>query len=187
MSNETLNFVGYRRSGLYSLDNLALDAGTGRLIASVDFVVEEYDGSGNLVEQSASIANQFEIASAVDVLQLQSSAINRQGLYPAPNTVDAEPTYCVHLECKEPDLPWRYSPLINPDAAQNSSNLDQLDAAGVVKPWLVLLVGTEEELELLPDQQVRLKPALLNDYNLEDSARWAHIQEQSDKPSLTRC
>ncbi|MEJ1337578.1 MAG: hypothetical protein RPU34_07640 [Candidatus Sedimenticola sp. (ex Thyasira tokunagai)] len=186
MSDETLNFVGYRRSGLYSLGDLSSNAETGRLTASMDFVVEEYDANGTLVGQSAPLTNEFEIASAVDVQQLQSGAINRQGIYPAPNTMDAEPTYCVHLECRDTDLPWRYSPVVNPEAAQNNATLLQRDEAGEVKPWLTLLVGTEDELELLPEQQVRLKPGLLNDYNLAHSARWAHIQQQEGKAPIAR-
>jgi hypothetical protein len=103
----------------------------------------------------------YEILGPGDVASLLTSAVTRR--YPTPGTADAEEPKVALVELAEPDLPWRYTP-----AAPAGDRL---------RPWLVLVVGTEggNELVVRPDGQVVIGTAVQAQHPLADSHRWAHV------------
>lgn len=100
-----------------------------------------------------------------DVNGLKPGAVRRT--YPANGAFDVETDKCVHAEFAAEDLPWRYSPDPNADA---------------MRPWLLLIVGTPEEVTLLPGGRVAFSQGLVDSYvqeaHLSSHAHlWAHVQE----------
>ena len=88
-------------------------------------------------------------------------------MVPPPGSVDFEETKCPYIELAEADLPWRYTP--------------ELAAGPVLRPWIVLVVGTPQEVQL-HEGTVTLTNAVLVAHDLTRSARWAHVQDDSDHP-----
>jgi hypothetical protein len=82
---------------------------------------------------------------------------------PRPAIHDAETTKLVHVDFTEPDLPWRYTP--RPLVGDR------------VRPWLVVLVGVSEELQVASGVVTSVEPAVLAAHRLELSYRWAHVQD----------
>lgn len=111
--------------------------------------------TGQQVTEDAS----FTLMAAGDLAGLKPSAIKHMA--PAPFTRDAETTKLIHIDLWEHDLPWRYTP---------QRNTDQLC------PWMVLLVGTVEELELRAGLVTHVDDKVLSAHNLTESYRWAHTQ-----------
>ncbi|MCE7980208.1 MAG: hypothetical protein DYG89_03380 [Caldilinea sp. CFX5] len=103
----------------------------------------------------------FTLLAASDVAGLQAGAIKHMA--PAPFARDAETTKLVHVDLWEADLPWRYTPLPN-------------DPAQKLRPWLVLLVGTGEELQVEAGVVTKVADAVLLEHNLDHSHLWAHTQ-----------
>ena len=130
----TLVFLAWQRSGVYALASGPNNAGT-RLKARLGLNLKQRDGPG---QESADL--DFEIMGPGDVKGLYRGAVGR--LVPPPDDPAAETNLCVHAELGAADLPWRYTP--------------KLHSGAVLRPWLVLVVGTQEEVELLPDNQIRL-------------------------------
>lgn len=100
------------------------------------------------------------MAAAADVAGLKASAVRHMA--PAPLTRDAETTKLVHVDLNDVDLPWRYTP------EANAPNL---------KPWLVLLVGTADELAVEGGLVTRITDSVLAAHDLDQSHLWAHTQE----------
>jgi hypothetical protein len=94
-----------------------------------------------------------------DVTGLQLPAIVRTA--PKPLTRDAETTKLAHIDFADIDLPWRYSHEQGP----------------APKPWIVLITGTTDELELVHGAVKIINPAVLAAHNLNDSRQWAHMQD----------
>lgn len=103
----------------------------------------------------------FTLLTAGDVAGLQTGAIKHTA--PAPLARDAETTKFVHLDLWEADLPWRYTP--RPNHPQQK-----------LQPWLVLLVGTGEELQVEAGVVTKVDDAVLLEHNLDESHLWAHTQ-----------
>jgi hypothetical protein len=101
----------------------------------------------------------FEIAGPGDV---QGLFVAVRRMMPPPLTTDAENTLMAHVELTELDLPWRFTP--------------KLANGRVLRPWIVLVVGTAGEIQLLPQNQALLSGDVLADHDLALSARWAHLQ-----------
>jgi hypothetical protein len=109
--------------------------------------------------QAASADTAFTLMAPADVAGLQLSAVKHMA--PAPFARDAETTKLVHVDLWEPDLPWRYTPAV--DALQ-------------LRPWLVLLVGTAEEIQVEGGLVTHVADSVLSTHNLDESYLWAHTQ-----------
>jgi hypothetical protein len=103
-----------------------------------------------------------------DVSALKASSIRHTA--PRASTSDNETTKLVHIEFHEADLPWRYSPKVPAAAAPTR-----------LSPWIVLLVGTPDELDV-EGGIVRPASAVLVAHDLSTSWRWAHVQSDSGPP-----
>lgn len=70
------------------------------------------------------------------------------------------------VELNAPDLPWRYSP--QPFSVGGAA----------LRPWLVLVVGTPQEVAPQPGGRVQLAGnELFGEHRLASSARWAHVHK----------
>jgi hypothetical protein len=158
MGNE-LKFSSYRRSEA---------AATGRREGSRlggNLLLNLKDMSGPDHDHDSEIP--FQLMGPLDVRGLKPDAIKRT--YPINGAFNVETDKCPYVEFAAEDLPWRYSPEPNSRA---------------MKPWLLLIVGTPEEVILLSRGRVVLSQSLISDYtavgglNLHSKAHlWAHVQE----------
>jgi len=108
----------------------------------------------------------FLIVGPRDVLGLQPSAIT--GMMPPPGSSNAETTKLVYVQFQAVDLPWRYTPE---------------RAAGLrLRPWIVLIVGTTDEIRLEANNTIITFCAAVADaHPLDQSARWAHVQDDGQR------
>ena len=67
----------------------------------------------------------------------------------------------MYAELARPDLPWRHTV--------------ELPQGKALRPWLVLLVGTTDEIDV-QGTTVRLQPSVLDAHPLASSARGAHVE-----------
>ena len=110
---------------------------------------------------------EFAVQGPRDVAGLASTAVVET--YPEHDALGVEFAYLCSAELAEPDLPWRYC-------------LAEPDSAGGLKPWIVLLVGTEHELTVHPNGRVTVLQSALQDHPLQDSARWVHLERTTGEP-----
>lgn len=157
----TLKFYAWKRSPLY--DNVDPTPAKGRLTGHVTLTVR--DDFNPTDSQSHTIA--FSIMGARDIAGVNRSAIRRTA--PRPNTQDAETTKCVHVEFAEADFPWRYTP--------------QKANGNILRPWLALIVGTTDEIEIVNNRVVVNDNRVYAEHPLSESHRWAHIQGADDDPA----
>lgn len=150
-----LIFTSWQRSGLYDLVADPTPHG-GRLVGRLQLDLSDRRGP-----DVATGGVPFHLVAARDVAALGPRAILRTA--PPHLARDAETTKLVHVEFREPDLPWRYAPA---------------KAAGDrLPPWLVVLVGTVAELRVDGPAVAVLQPSVLAAHDLADSPRWAHVQD----------
>lgn len=109
--------------------------------------------------QQASGDAPFTLAGPLDVMGVKAAAVKRMA--PAPFARDAETTKLVHVDLRDADLPWRYTPRAN---------------APQIPPWLVLLVGTAEEIAVEGGVVTRVDQRVLETHDLSRSHLWAHTQ-----------
>src|SRR5215210_334632 len=109
----------------------------------------------------------YELFGPGDVQRLAAGAITRR--FPAPGASDAEETKLALVEFRAIDLPWRYTPT----AA----------SGGVLRPWLVLVVGRRgaDGLTLRPDGRVTLGLGIQATHPLPASSLWAHVHHVDGK------
>jgi hypothetical protein len=159
----SLRFYGWRRSSVYTL---AAGPGLtdGRLTGSVTLTLANQLPPNESVSQ----AMPFAIMGPGDVADLKPGAVVHT--VPTPGTLDHEQDKCVHADLAAPDLPWRYSPVLATGRA--------------LLPWIVLVVGTPETVTLQPGQRVTLSGSAITEHDLARSARWAHVQEDADRPGV---
>ena len=106
----------------------------------------------------------FLLAGPGDVAGLHARQVT--GRRPHPGCIDAETTMMPFVELDGSDLPWRFSPV--PYAV----------GMPAVRPWLVLVVGTPDEVRRVADGQVTLSGAeLFGSHPLDQSFLWAHVHE----------
>lgn len=106
-----------------------------------------------------------------DVAGLAPGAVVRSS--PADGAVDVDGDYCVFVEFRSADLPWRYSP--SPQTGDG------------VKPWLALVAGVEgEELGIDPDGTLWMSPRLTRALDPARAACWAHTQGDAGGPRTAR-
>jgi hypothetical protein len=115
-------------------------------------------GTGNESVRLAAL-----LVGPADIEGLRPGAITRR--FPSPQAPDAETPMCPYVEFADPALPWRYTPQVNPQTGVRA-----------LRPWLVLVVGTDNEVDAAGDQ-VTLSASLRAAFPLADSFRWAHVQE----------
>jgi hypothetical protein len=137
----------------------AKSAAAGRLQGATDIVLAEIANPGATTVAPAP----YELFGPGDVQRLAAGAITRR--FPTPNSSDAEVTKVALVEFAAPDLPWRYTP--------------QLPAGGVLRPWIVLVVGqlAPDDITLRPDGRVTLGSVAQSHHPLGNSAQWAHVQQ----------
>jgi hypothetical protein len=156
---DELKFFGWERSGVYGLATGTLQ--DGRMAALLPLTIADRDNPANASMQNA----EFLIAGPKDAGGLRKSAVGKR--YPSNGTMTAETTKLAYVELKAPDLPWRYTPQL--------ANVDAL------RPWIVLVVGTEAEITLGTGGTIACAQSVAQAHPLADSARWAHIQEENGK------
>ena len=146
---DTLTFTAWERSQLF---DRAAPQGA-RLGSSLALTLTDTK-TGQQAQGDAS----FTLLAAGDVAGLKPSAVKHMA--PAPFARDAETTKFVHIDLWEKDLPWRYTPQVN---------------GPQLRPWLVLLVGTGEEIQVAGGI-ANVKDSVLIAHDLKDSHLWAHTQ-----------
>lgn len=156
----TLTFTSWQRSAIFDLvpDDTRVEGRlTGRLPLNLhdDFTGESADGGVT-----------FHFVGPRDVAALGQGTILKSA--PIPLARGVETTKLVHIDLAEVDLPWRYSPA---------------KAAGdTLRPWMVVLVGTGEELEMEGEWLRIRQTSVLADHDLSQSHLWAHVQEDGARP-----
>lgn len=154
---DLITFRAFERPGLYRLAGPA--AASGRPAGRVELEARDLFGGA---PQTRPI--NFEIAGPADVEGLEPGAVLRTA--PRSETSGAETTKAVHVEFAAPDLPWRYSPV---------------PLAGLpLQPWLVVIVGTRDELSVQDGFIVTASNQVWIDHDLSQSARWAHVQDDGN-------
>lgn len=131
----------------------------GRLQAKVPLTIADLANAGEVRNRDAA----FELLGPGDVQRL-GFVITRR--YPAPGAADAEETKAALVEFKHDDmldLPWRYSPVV----VQGKQ----------LRPWLVLVVGTDDELQVQADGSVVIGVVVQEKHPLGESWRWAHVHD----------
>jgi hypothetical protein len=156
-ATDHLKFSSWQRAPLYDL--VPTEALTdGRLVGTLLLTLR--DGYGPDV---ATGSVDFHLVAPRDIAALVPRAIIRT--VPAALAHEVEATKFVHVDFADPDLPWRYTP--------RKASGDRL------APWLALLVGTTEELRLDGALVRVLQPGLFAEHDLDQSYRWAHVQEDT--------
>lgn len=147
----TLEFISWQRPSI-----IAGAAKTGgRLTHSLALSLDDtQDAVG-----AATFQINLAFPNADDVQGLRPTAIRHMA--PKPNTADAETIKCVHVDFFDAGLPWRYTP----EAA----------AGNRLRPWMVLLVGTDDEMSVAAGV-VSVTDSVLLAHPLAEAAKWAHIQ-----------
>jgi hypothetical protein len=147
---EKLTFKAWQRSRLF---DQAQPQGA-RLGGKLSLTLQDTN-----TRQSAPGETSFTLMATADVGGLKADAIKHMA--PAPFARDAETTKLVHIDLWESDLPWRYTPRTNEPK---------------LRPWLVLLVGTAEELKIEGGLVKHVGQSVLKAHNLDQSYLWAHTQ-----------
>lgn len=154
-----LKFGSWQRSAIYkSVTSATLQEG--RLVGSLPLTLIDIQTG-----EQANGQVPFQFVAAKDVAALAPQMIVRTA--PPANARDAETTKLVHIDFAAADFPWRYTP--------RQAVGDRLP------PWLVLLVGTADELRLDGNSVAILKSSVLQAHNLADSPRWAHVQDDGSR------
>jgi hypothetical protein len=157
---EELKFYSFSRSQAASTGERAAD---GRLQGKLELTLRDLRGTPR-----ASGEIPYLLMGPRDVSGLKPGAVRRT--YPVNGAFDVETDKCPYAEFAAEDLPWRYS---------SDPNGDEL------KPWLLLVVGTPEEVILLPGSRVKLSQNLVTAYGPASlSAKvklWAHAQEHEGR------
>ena len=148
---DKLTFKAWQRSKLF--DRAQLQGA--RLQSTVTLTLTDTN-----TKDTAGDDARFMLMSAGDVAGLRPDAIKHMA--PAPFARDAETTKFVHIDLWEKDLPWRYTP--------------QKNDPNTLHPWLVLLVGTGEEIQVEGGIVTQIADEVLKTHNLEQSHLWAHTQ-----------
>lgn len=158
-----LHFHGWMRSSIYQLPAPSGEPELvdGRLQREIELTLsDEVSGA------SDTRTVPLQILGPPDAPGLPPGQLLRR--MPPPNSDGTETNLCTHVDFKDPDFPWRYTP-------QNHS-VDRL------RPWIALVVGRvgdDQELQF-EDGRVVLGPNARAAYPLGQSAAWAHVQTQAD-------
>jgi hypothetical protein len=152
-------FVGWERPGIYRRvpTNAPVDP-HGRAVGTL--TVGLADGG-----PPVSAGAPFLIAGPGDVAHLAAGQITER--VPYPGVIDAESTKAAHIEFSDSDLPWRYSPVGNPPVK-----------TGGIRPWLVLVAGSPEEVVVSGSGLVQLSGShFFAAHDLHQNFQWAHVHD----------
>ena len=134
----------------------------GRLSAALQLTARDLDRPSDSATRTAV----YDVLGPRDATGLAAAAVVHT--YPSPGAQNVELNKAVYAELAAPDLPWRHT-VARPQGK-------------VLRPWIVLLVGTADEIDVAGDR-VRLQPSVLDAHPLAASARGAHVeQEQAGRP-----
>lgn len=151
----TMTFHSWQRPALLA----EADEDRGRLRGAIPVQIDDDADPQAFTETSIPVY----LRSAADIATLNQSAIRHMA--PRPATADAETTKLVHLDFHDADLPWRYSPRRSLQGGQTT-------------PWLVLLVGTDDELN--PQGGIVVPgPDILAAHDPAQAHRWAHVHDEN--------
>jgi hypothetical protein len=155
----SVDFRGWRRPAIAvggTVNAHGRMATTMRLIANL---VDVNNVAAGFVTQNVPV----ELLGPGDVAGLAPGTIRT--VMPLGGSVGFETTRCPYVELVPAELPWRYTAEGNRGAVG-------------ARPWMVLVVGGADELTPLPDGRLQLAATLTAAYPLEQSWRWAHLQQQ---------
>jgi hypothetical protein len=158
---QELHFTSWQRSDLFD----GAVATAGRMRGTLDLTLTDSTQAAAPAPGSTS----FLFRSATDIAALTPAAIHHRA--PAPGDQDAEWEKCVHVDFTEVDFPWRYTP--------------EPVSGTALRPWLVLLAGTADEMRLSGPTAAPV-PSLLNAHPLSTSASWAHTQKDKAGQTVSR-
>ena len=155
----TLQFFGWWRPP----GAAAVSSGTptaGRLTARLTLTARDVDQPSDAATRNVA----YDLFGPGDVTGLGRGAVVHT--YPSPGAANVEVEKAVYAELGAPDLPWRHSVA--------------LPQGKVLRPWIVLLVGTPEEIEVA-GATVRLQPSVLDAHPLATSARGADVEDDGSR------
>lgn len=152
-----MRFSSWQRSKILSASQPVGGRLTRTLTLHLDDVEDAAPASGNAL----SVA----FPAAADIVGISRGTIRHMA--PKPDTPDAETTKFVHLNLEDAELPWRYTP--RPSAA----------GIGRLDPWMVLIVGDSDELDVERGVVTVVKDPVLLAHDLETSHQWAHVQTEN--------
>jgi hypothetical protein len=159
-----VTFLGWwRPRGMAGVSSGILTAG--RLSAALRLTASDLDDPSD----SATRTLAFDLFGPGDVTGLGARAVVHT--YPAPGAFNVEIDKAVHAELAAPDLPWRHTVTLPQGKA--------------LRPWLVLLVGTADEIDV-QGTTVRLQPSLLDAHPLASSSRGAHVEQDAAGNAVAR-
>jgi hypothetical protein len=161
MADATLTFAGWTRE---KIADLVTGTAAGRATGLASVVLTGTDAGGaSTGSRTADLT--FSLAGPGDILGLSPAAISRR--YPTPGAADHESDRCPLVEFADPALPWRYTPGPKPAAG-----------SGSIHPWLVLVVGTVDELVVVDDRvTVAVGVQQAHPLGVPTAAYpWAHLQ-----------
>jgi len=137
----------------------------GRLTATLDLTASDLDDPADTATQTVS----YSLHGPRDVTGLEPRSIVHT--YPSRGARNVELDKAVYAELAAPDLPWRYSLDVSSGAA--------------LRPWLALLVGTTDEIEVA-GTTVRLSPSVLDAHSLSRSAMACHVEQDANGRAVSR-
>lgn len=159
-------FLPWRRPAMTSLAGSA-SFEEGRLVAGLPLTLSS-DG-----HPSRTLTARFALTGPGDVRGLGPGAVRVRT--PSPGASRAESTTVAFVELGDPDLPWRYTPEVNPAGG----------AAGL-RPWLALVVGVTGTGVAVHGDRVHVSGSVLAEHDLSRAAAWAHVHELADGGSVGR-
>lgn len=171
MVDQKLVFKGWTREQIAGLAT-GVEDGRARVETTVELTGTAPSGAST---GSQSRPVRFLLSGAGDVVGLAPGAVTKR--YPSPGALDHESDRCPYVELADPALPWRYTPAPKPAAG-----------TGSLHPWLVLVVGTEDELTLAGDR-VTLGVVAQQDHLVHgagDAYPWAHVQVDAEGRRVSR-
>ena len=157
---KTLTFTAWQRSRLFE----RAEEKDGRLEGNVSLTLTDTNTGESITDDI-----RFKLMAAGEVAGLKPDAIKHMA--PAPFARDAETTKLVHIDLKEYDLPWRYTP-----RREEDHPVLGVPDNNVLRPWMVLLVGTVDELKVEGGVVTFVADSVLAAHNLNESHLWAHTQ-----------
>ncbi len=156
-----VTFLPWNRSDVYDLASVPSGAFV-RLRGRLDFTAT--DTMPGTAQAPVGGGIDFEILGPTEVEGMRPGAIAKT--FPARSAQNCETTKMCYVEFAEEDIPWRYTAEL---------------AAGVASrrlaPWCVLVVGRDDQVVRGENNTVKIAQAVLQEHDLAQSARWAHIQD----------
>jgi hypothetical protein len=163
MTNAALGFYPWLRRGLgLGISRLDTEFAGSTEVTELDLGVSIFRKPGDQDGEVATVT--LPLVGPGDIIGLNTSTIIRT--FPSPNESDAEFGNFAYIEFDQLDLPWRYSP------ARHVNHR--------LRPWLVLLVVADDEVQLVPpDATTPLPKATIQPQALPNPTEawaWCHVQ-----------